>query len=146
MNKKIPDPTGSVTKGAVFKRTITIGEDRVITFMGADLRVYETPSMIADMEYACRDLLFQNLPSGWDSVGVVVNIRHLAATPIGENATVKVTIEEILGRRVRFQCEVHDSVEIVGDGVHERFIVNVDRHRARVVAKKERMRQCESGS
>ena len=146
MNENIPDPADFITKGAVLERTIAIGEDRVITFMGADLRVYETPSMIADMEYACRDLLFQNLPFGWDSVGVVVNIRHLAATPIGEKATVKATIEEISGRRVRFQCEVHDSVEIVGDGVHERFIVNIERHRARVVSKKKRMRQRESGN
>ena len=122
------------------KRTITVGEDRVITFMGDDLRVYETPSMIADIEYACRDLLFENLPSGWDSVGVVVDIRHLAATPMEEKVIVKVTIEEILGRRVRFQCEVRDSVEIVGDGIHERFIVDIDKLRARVVAKKKRMR------
>ncbi len=122
------------------ERTITVGEDRVITFMGDDLRVYETPSMIADIEYACRDLLFENLPSGWDSVGVVVDVRHLAATPMGEKVIVKVTIEEISGRRVRFQCEVRDSVEIVGDGIHERFIVDIDKLRARVVAKKKRMR------
>ena len=64
----------SLTEGLSLERTIQIGEDRVITFMGDDLRVYETPSMIADIEYACRDLLHENLPDGWDSVGVVVNI------------------------------------------------------------------------
>lgn len=132
--------SSSIDKGVKLERTITVGEDRVITFMGDDLRVYETPSMIADIEYACRDLLFENLPSGWDSVGVVVDVRHLAATPMGEKVIVKVTIEEISGRRVRFQCEVRDSVEIVGDGIHERFIVDIDKLRARVVAKKKRMR------
>ncbi len=132
--------SSSIAKGVKLERTITVGEDRVITFMGDDLRVYETPSMIADIEYACRDLLFENLPSGWDSVGVVVDVRHLAATPMGEKVIVKVTIEEISGRRVRFRCEVRDSVEIVGDGIHERFIVDIDKLRARVVAKKKRMR------
>ena len=139
MSEKILD-SSSIDKGVKLERTITVGEDRVITFMGDDLRVYETPSMIADIEYACRDLLFENLPSGWDSVGVVVDVRHLAATPMGEKVIVKVTIEEISGRRVRFQCEVRDSVEIVGDGIHERFIVDIDKLRARVVAKKKRMR------
>lgn len=139
MSEKILD-SSSIDKGVNLERTITVGEDRVITFMGDDLRVYETPSMIADIEYACRDLLFENLPSGWDSVGVVVDVRHLAATPMGKKVIVKVTIEEISGRRVRFQCEVRDSVEIVGDGIHERFIVDIDKLRARVVAKKKRMR------
>ena len=138
MSEKLSDSISNA-KGVYLERAITIGDDRVITFMGDELRVYETPSMIADIEYACRDLLFENLPSGWDSVGTVVDIRHLAATPMGEQVVVKVTIEEISGRQVHFRCEVHDSVEIVGDGIHERFIVDIAKHRARVLAKKRKM-------
>ncbi len=131
----------SLAEGLSLERTIQIGEDRVITFMGNDLRVYETPSMIADIEYACRDLLYENLPDGWDSVGVVVNIEHLAATPMLQEVRVRVEIEEILKRRVRFKCEVHDAVELVGRGMHERFIVEIDKHRRRVVAKREKMQE-----
>ncbi len=131
----------SLAEGLSLERTIQIGENRVITFMGNDLRVYETPSMIADIEYACRDLLYKNLPDGWDSVGVVVNIEHLAATPMLQEVRVDVEIEEILNRRVRFKCEVHDAVELVGRGMHERFIVEIDKHRGRVMAKRENMQE-----
>ena len=131
----------SLTEGLSLERTVQIGEDRVITFMGDDLRVYETPSMIADIEYACRDLLHENLPDGWDSVGVVVNIEHLAATPMLQEVRICVEVEEILNRRVRFKCEVHDAIEIVGRGLHERFIVEIDKHRCRVVAKRENMQE-----
>ena len=131
----------SLTEDVSLERTIQIGEDRVITFMGNDLRVYETPSMIADIEYACRDLLYEKLPDGWDSVGVVVNIEHLAATPMLQEVRVRVEIEEILNRRVRFNCEVHDAVELVGRGIHERFIVDIDKHRRRVMEKRENMQE-----
>ena len=131
---------GDVRKGLNLEREIKIGEDRVITFMGDDLRVYETPSMIADVEYACRDLLFENLPDGWDSVGALVDIEHLAATPLGESVVVSVTIDEIDRRRVRFACTVSDSAELVGRGIHDRFIINIERHRQRVLSKRTAMR------
>ena len=131
---------GDVRKGLNLVREIKIGEDRVITFMGDDLRVYETPSMIADVEYACRDLLFESLPDGWDSVGALVDIEHLAATPLGESVVVSVTIDEIDRRRVRFACTVSDSAELVGRGIHDRFIINIERHRQRVLSKRAAMR------
>ena len=62
-----------------------------------------------------------------DSVGTLVNIEHLAATPVNEIVKILVSIEEISNRRVQFNCEVHDSQEIVGRGIHERFIIDVDR-------------------
>ena len=131
---------GDVRKGLNLEREIKVGEDRVITFMGDDLRVYETPSMIADIEYACRDLLFESLPDGWDSVGALVDIEHLAATPLGESVVVSVTIDEIDRRRVRFACTVSDSAELVGRGIHDRFIINIERHRQRVLSKRTAMR------
>ena len=131
--------SGTLAEGLQFKREILVGPDRVITFMGEDLQVYETPSMIADIEYACRDLLFAHLPDGWDSVGVLVDIEHLTATPMNELVTVQIEICEIDRRRVRFQCEVHDAEELAGRGIHDRFIVAVAKHRQRVVQKRERM-------
>ncbi len=131
--------TSTLKAGISLERDIRIGEDRTISFLGDELRVYETPSMIADIEYACRDLLFDNLADGWDSVGTLVNIEHLAATPVNEIVKVLVAIQEISDRRVQFNCEVYDSQEIVGRGTHERFIIDVDRHRERIKEKKAKM-------
>ena len=131
--------TSTLKAGISLERDIRIGEDRTISFLGDELRVYETPSMIADIEYACRDLLFDNLADGWDSVGTLVNIEHLAATPVNEIVKVLVAIQEISDRRVQFNCEVYDSQEIVGCGTHERFIIDVDRHRERIKEKKAKM-------
>ncbi len=138
--KKSKFDLGAVAVGLELKREIEIGEDRVITFMGKDLQVYETPSMIADVEYACRDLLFENLPAGLDSVGTLVDIKHLAPTPQTQSVTVHVKIGEIDRRRVRFICEVHDSEERVGAGLHDRVVIDIKKHRLRVLEKQARMR------
>lgn len=138
--KKSKFDLGAVVEGLELHREIEVGEDRVITFMGKDVQVYETPSMIADVEYACRDLLFEYLPTGFDSVGTLVDINHLAPTPQAERVTVHVTIGVIVKRRIRFFCEVHDSEELVGEGIHDRVVVDVERHRMRVLEKRARMR------
>lgn len=131
----------NLAEGMKLERKIEIDQCRVITFMGDGLRVYETPSMIADMEYACRDLLHQRLPPGWDSVGVAVDIEHLAATPMGATVSVAVEIIEIIDRRIRFGCAVHDSLELAGRGIHERFIINVDNHRRRLAVKRAKLQR-----
>ena len=130
--------------GLFLTRIIEVGTDRVITFMGDDLRVYETPSMIADIEYACRDLLFDHLPSGFDSVGTIVDIQHLAATPLGQTVCIKVEIEQIQSRLVQFNCKVNDALDLVGSGSHTRAIVSVDRHRIRVSEKLSKLKNNES--
>ena len=132
---------GAVAVGLALERRIQVGEDRVITFMGKDLQVYETPSMIADVEYACRDLLFENLPAGLDSVGTLVDIKHLAPTPQDQTVTVQVSIQQVDNRRVRFFCEVYDAKELVGQGIHDRFVINIERHRQRVLQKRSEMQQ-----
>ncbi len=126
-----------ISLGLKLERSLTVDKSRVITFMGEDLHVYETPSMIADMEYACRDLLVEHLPAGFDSVGTVVDVQHLAATPAQERISISVTVVEVDGRRIRFRCEARDALELVGSGMHERFVVEVERHRERIRRKRE---------
>ena len=101
--------------------------------------------MIADIEYACRDLLFENLPPNYDSVGTVVDIKHLAATPIDETVQIRVEIEEVDGRRVQFKCEVYDALELVGAGRHDRFIIDIERHRQRLNEKRAKLATPQSG-
>ncbi len=114
---------------------IHVDEDRTIAFLGADMRVYSTPSMVNDVEYACYRLIQSHLDPGESSVGVHVAVDHLGPTPLGEAITVRVTVAEVDGRKVSLNCEVHDAAECVGRGCHVRFIIDVARHAERLAKK-----------
>jgi predicted thioesterase len=84
--------------------------------------------MVSEMEETCRLLLKEQFISdaGWDSVGTAVNIKHVAATPIGAEVLFKAKVISVNGRRVIFDVEASDEIEKIGQGQHERFIINVD--------------------
>lgn len=116
--------------------THTVDDARAISFMGDDLRVYATPSIVNDLEYGCRDLLKLHLPDDEDSVGAHVAVEHLRPTPMGFEATHRIVVEAVDGRRVTFAIEVHDNAELVARGHHTRMIVKVERLKAMVAAKR----------
>ncbi len=99
------------------------------------LKVLATPSMIGFMERASLELLQRGLPEGQSTVGTLVNVRHLAATPMDQEVRVLVEVTEIDGRRITLHVEVWDRQEKVGEGTHERFIIDVERFLKRVEAK-----------
>ena len=82
---------------------IEIDAHRTIDFMGDDLRVYATPSIVHDLEYACRNFILEHLDDGEDTVGAKVEIEHARPTPLGFTVTHTVTIEEVDGRRIIVQ-------------------------------------------
>lgn len=100
------------------------------------VNVYSTPALIALLEAAAIHALEGHLPDGQTSVGTRLDVRHLAATPIGMAITARATLKEVDGRRLVFEVEASDPVERIGVGVHERFIVDKARFEARVQAKK----------
>ena len=102
------------------------------------LRVLATPSMIAFMERTARDLLEQILPQGYSSVGVHVDVRHLAPTPMGGHVRVNCEVTGVDGSRVDFRVEVRDETELVGEGLHQRVVIDVARFLRRVEAKQAR--------
>ncbi len=107
--------------------------DDCITFLGGDVRPsLATPSMIKWMEICCRDAILPHLDGGQDSVGIKVEIEHLAATPMGQEVTYTAAVVEVDGRRVRFRVEASDRSETVGRGVHERYVVDIERFAARL--------------
>ncbi|MDH3690220.1 MAG: LysR family transcriptional regulator [Gammaproteobacteria bacterium] len=114
---------------------IAIDNGRAISFLGEDLRTYSTPSMVRDIEYACLRLIQEHLGEGESSVGVRVEIDHLGATPMGQSVDITVTVREIDRRRVTFDAEVRDPLEVVGSGAHTRFVIDVARHQRRVEEK-----------
>lgn len=86
--------------------------------------VYTTPNMIYLMEIACTEAIHPHLPPGWTSLGVGVNIRHLAATPVGALVRAQARIVEVTPRIVTCEVTAHDGQRLIGQGTHSRAPVN----------------------
>lgn len=116
-----------------------VDKARTIGFLGEEFRVYSTPSMVHDVEYACWRLVGEHLDPGETSLGVHVAVDHLGATPIGHRVEVAVTVQSVEGRKVTLEAEVRDAAEVVGRGTHVRMVTEVDRLRPRIGSKRERL-------
>jgi predicted thioesterase len=90
------------------------------------LGVLSTPSMIAMMEGAATMCVQSLLPEGQSTVGYVVNIRHLAPTPIGAEVVATARLEEVDGRKLKFRVEAREGDKLVGEGEHVRVIIEAD--------------------
>ncbi len=115
---------------------IVVDRDRTIEFLGEELRVYSTPSMVKDVEYTSKRLLDEHLDSGESSVGMHIAVDHLGATPLGASVEVTVTIAAVDGRKVELSAEVRDPLDVVGKGRHVRFVIDVAKQAERVAKKK----------
>ena len=100
------------------------------------LEVLSTPWMITLMEIASREAVEHLLPAGQLTVGVRVDVRHLAATPTGMEVRARAELVEVDGRRLVFRVEAHDARDKVGEGIHERAVVNLQRLLERTRAKR----------
>ena len=135
------DFASKVKAGTTKERAITVEANMTTSFLWEGENVMSTPSMILEMEETCRLLLKeQAIPEAeWDSVGTIVDIRHLAATPVGAKVSLKARVISVDGRRVMFDVEASDEVEKVGEGRHERFIINVPKFRAKFGEKQKKL-------
>jgi predicted thioesterase len=123
--------------GAKGERRLLVTTDVAITFLGADgPRVLSTPHMIGNMEINCRDTVLPLLEPGHDTVGTHVNVAHLAAAPMGLNVRFLAEVTAVEGRRVTFHVEAWDEKEKIGEGTHERGIINIAKFATRLAAKK----------
>lgn len=126
----------SVPVGARHEKKILVTSENAISFLGLeDARVLSTPHMIGYMEYTARELAVQFLEKGYDTVGTEVNIKHLAAAPIGMSVTFRAEVVGVNERRVTFRVEAEDEKEKIGEGTHERTIINVARFASKLAAK-----------
>src|SRR5512137_2529678 len=98
-------------------------------------RVLATPWMIAFMERVSHRLLTCCLPEGYSSVGTHLDVHHLAATPVGATIRVKVEVLSVEGNRVYFSVEAWDNLEKIGEGKHERVVIEEARFLRRVEKK-----------
>jgi len=119
--------------GAAKERKVEVKSTQSTSFLWEGENVFSTPSMIAEMEETCRLLLkeqFMPEPEN-DSVGTVVNVKHLAATPVGAEVLLRAKIIEVTDRRITFKVEASDKIDKIGEGTHERFIINIPWFRAK---------------
>ncbi len=105
-----------VKLGAAKERTITVSSNQTTSFLWEGENVLSTPSMISEMEETCRMLLKEQVipDRQWDSVGTVVEVKHLAATPVGAEVTLKARVTSFEGRRVMFEVQAFDRLEKIG--------------------------------
>jgi predicted thioesterase len=99
------------------------------------VRVLATPVMINLFEAAALAAIEHLLPQGYQSLGTHLDVRHIAATPAGMNVNAVATVTKVEGRTVTFRVEARDEKDLIGDGTHERVVVNVAKFDARVQAK-----------
>jgi fluoroacetyl-CoA thioesterase len=98
-------------------------------------KVFATGFMVVLMEWTCLQLLAPHLDAGEGSVGVHIDVSHMAATPPGMTVTVDVTCTAVEGKRVSFQVRAHDGLDLIGEGRHDRFVVAWDKFNSRVADK-----------
>lgn len=99
------------------------------------LEVYATPAMACLMERAAADLAQKHLPEGWTSVGISLNIKHQAPTPIGMVVKAEAEIVQVDGRKLTYTVRAFDDREEIGNGTHERFIVEAEKFRGKAAGK-----------
>ncbi|MFV0466399.1 MAG: thioesterase family protein [Lachnospiraceae bacterium] len=111
-------------------------ENTAAALKSGDLRVFATPAMIALIEEAAWKSVAEELEEGMATVGTQLTISHLSATPVGMKVTCRTTLTEIDGRKLVFEVSVSDETGEVGNGTHERFLVQADKFQSRADAKK----------
>src|SRR5215472_6398690 len=134
--------TDDLKPGLRHSATIRVGEALAVPAQGRALgfaeempAVFATANMIALVEWTCVDALTPYLAPGQKTVGTRVEMSHLAATPVGMQVTAEIELVEIDGRRLRFKAVCRDEAELIGDGFHERTIIDDERFLARLARK-----------
>ncbi len=113
--------------------SLVVGEEQTAAAFGAGgVHVFGTPMMIGLMENAAWQLVQPELPPGETTVGTLVNVRHLAATPIGGHVVATAELIEIDGRRFVFKVSARDDTQLIGEGTHERYQIVLERFLARL--------------
>lgn len=118
--------------------TVTVNEANTAKTMGSGtLDVFATPALIALMEETCWRSVADQLEDGCGTVGTLLEIRHTAPTPIGMDVTCESELVEVDGRRLVFTVQAHDAKGLVGEGRHERFVIQNEKFQAKANAKRE---------
>ena len=112
---------------------LTVGEEHTAPSVGSGaIHVLGTPVMINLMEAAALAAAEHLLPAGHQSLGIHLDVSHIAATPVGMKVRATAEVTAVEGNRIKFRVEAHDEADMIGEGTHERVVVNVERFDKRV--------------
>ena len=119
--------------GLVGHASLVVGEEHTAPRVGSGrVHVLATPVMINLIEAAALAAVEHLLPEGYQSLGTLLNVRHIAATPVGMRVAATAEVIAVEGRTVQFRVEARDEKELIGEGTHERVVVNVAKFDERV--------------
>ncbi len=129
----------TIEVGLTNELNLTVQEsDTAASMTGGELPpVLGTPRLIQLLEQTARITVAKHLAKGQTTVGALVNVRHLAATPVGMKIRTRAELLEVEGRRLRFRVEAWDEVEKIAEGEHERFIIDEQRFKERLEQKRQ---------
>jgi fluoroacetyl-CoA thioesterase len=126
----------ALTPGLTGRAELVVGDEHTAPRVGSGLvHVLATPVMINLFEAAALDAVDKHLAEGYQSLGTVLNVRHIAATPVGMRVRATAEIIRVDGRTVHLKVKAEDERELIGDGLHERVVVNVEKFSQRVKRK-----------
>ena len=116
--------------------TLVVEKQHLASSKGSGIaEVFSTPDLLMIMEAACFKLVEEYLDEGQSTVGISANLKHMAATPLGMRVTSRCVLKEIDRKRLVFSVEVFDEVEKIGEGEHQRFIIDQDKFEKKAALK-----------
>ena len=122
--------------GKTYSVSLTVDESKLACSVGSgSVEVYATPMMIALIENCAAACVQDELPEGDTTVGTLINVSHVAATPCGMKVTATATLTAIDGRQLTFHVKAEDECGLIGEGEHQRVIVHTDKFNAKANAK-----------
>ena len=117
-----------ISNGKTATVTTTVTDKNTAKAVGSgNLDVFATPMMIALMEQAACECIADSLESTQSSVGTQINVAHTAASPLGATISATATVSDVDGRKVSFTVAAHDGTNEIGNGTHERFVIDAER-------------------
>ena len=120
------------------KETIVTKQNTAAGIGSGSLEVFSTPIMILLMEESCFMSVSDKLDESFTTVGISVDVKHLSATPLGMKVEIKSELIKIDGRALTFKVEAYDEKGLIGEGIHERFIVNNEKFQAKTDSKSDK--------
>ena len=120
------------------KETFVTKQNTAAGIGSGSLEVFSTPVMILLMEESCFMSVSDKLDEGFTTVGISVDVKHLSATPLGMKVEIKSELIKIDGRALTFKVEAYDEKGLIGEGIHERFIVNNEKFQAKTDSKSDK--------
>ena len=131
------DLAAVIRPGSTGRAELLVGEEHTAPRVGSGkVRVLATPVMINLFEAAALAAIEDRLPPGYQSLGTVLNVRHIAATPVGMRIFAEAKVVRVENRTIFLDVRANDEKELIGDGTHERVVVNVEKFDQRVARKR----------